>query len=753
MGSRFSYASAGNATYIDTLYAEYQKSPEAVESSWRHFFEGYEFAQSNLSTSGSGDGDEAKVEAFINAFRRLGHLGAHLNPLEKKPQSLHSDLTPERHGVAQVPQDKVFSTVNLFGIETPSSFSAIFEHLQKTYCRSIGADFRDIDNIDAVVWLQEQMEGCANSPTFTKEEKINALEKLTQAEGFERFLQDRFLGQKRFSVEGLDTMIPLLSMMAEKASELGADEINLGMAHRGRLNVLANFMAKPHPDILSEFEGGEYNAHAIEGDVKYHKGYSSEIKTAAGKNMRLFLCPNPSHLEAVNPVLEGFTRARQRLYANGDATKIVPILIHGDAAFMGQGLVAETLNFADIADYTTGGTIHIIANNQLGFTANPEETKSGRYASDMSKIIRSPIFHVNADDPYAVLWTAKLAVMYRQKFAKDVVIDLIGYRRYGHNETDEPGFTQPLMYKTIKAHPSVLAIYAERLAAEGVLTKEEIQAKQKSFREYMQQSLDNVRSGNHKANYVVPEAFQETLRYVLAERKDIERVVATQIDTSTIKEITESICSFPTSFTPHPKIAKLAGDRLKMLEGEGSIDWGLAELLAYGSCAIEGIHVRLSGQDCRRGTFSHRHAVLRNFETNAVYEPLNQIRPGKQSLVSVVNSPLSEQGCLGFEFGYSVADSKALVLWEAQFGDFANGAQIIIDQFIAASEAKWKQTSSLVMLLPHGHEGQGPEHSSARPERFLQVCGNLNIQVANCTTASQLFHILRRQVKEIFKSR
>ncbi len=630
----------------------------------------------------------------------------------------------------------------------PLSLGKIKTALEKTYCGSIGPDYRDVNEISRVVWLQEKMEACQNSPSFSAAEKKHILKTLMEAEAFERFLQDRFLGQKRFSIEGLDSMITLLDSLAHSSIENKIEELNLGMAHRGRLNVLCNFLGKDIRQILVEFEGGDATPTNIEGDVKYHKGFANEI-THDGSKLRVCLLPNPSHLEAVDPVVMGFCYGRQQILGGKTQDKIVPILIHGDAAVTGQGIVAETLNLSGLPHYNTGGCIHIIANNLLGFTANPDETMSCDTCSDIFKFVRAPVLHVNADEPEAVAWCAQLAVSYRQKFASDFVIDLVGYRRHGHNETDEPGFTQPLKYKLIKDHPTAWAKYAQKLADENIQTLDESYEQMKNYRNKLQGLLDEVRAGSFKPQKTVPKALAESLVEQSFSPEMFSKPMDTAVSSKKLKSLGKNICAFPKGFTPHPKIAKLFESRLKMLESGSDFDWGMGELLAYASLASEGHPVRLTGQDCRRGTFSHRHAVLRDFETSALLETLNQAEKG-QARVDVVNSPLSEVGCLGFEFGYSVAYRKSLVLWEAQFGDFSNGAQIIVDQFLVASEAKWKQSCSLVLLLPHGYEGQGPEHSSARPERFLQLCGNDNIQVANLTSPAQIFHILRRQALRDF---
>ncbi len=747
-GGKFSFANGANVKYLEGLYQAYVKDPLSLDESWRQFFEGYEFALTGGKFGGSTDDTEAKVEAFINLYRRLGHLSAHLNPLEDKP-SLEPFLLPDQNGLVGVAEENTFHPATL-QVKGPVTFSEIKSLLVETYCGPIGADFRDSADHESVEWLQAQMESCRNSPTVPDSLKKRIVQKLTQAEGFEKFLQDRYLGQKRFSVEGLDSIIVLLDVIADEAQKASIDEICLGMAHRGRLNVLCNFMGKPYEAMIKEFEGSEIETYGIDGDVKYHKGFAGQIDTMSGGKIRAYLSPNPSHLEAVNPVVEGFTRARQRMLKDETYSKVLPIQIHGDASFMGQGLVAETLNLAELDSYRTGGTIHIIANNQVGFTTDPTEARSNRYASGMAKIIRCPVMHVNADNPEAVVWVARLALAYRQKFKKDFVIDLVGYRRHGHNETDEPSFTQPLMYKVIKNHPTVLTLYGQKLVRDGLFTDDSLSLEMKSFREKLQSGLEKVRAGHFDVLTTTPRELEASVKMVKANESEIFKVFDTKIADKILKSIVASTTQVPPDFKVNAKIERLLKSRTEMIQGEGSIDWGLAEFLAYGSLALEGKHVRLSGQDCRRGTFSHRHAVIRDFESGKPLHLLNQLG-SKQAEVEVMNSPLSEQGVMGFEFGYSVADRDSLVLWEAQFGDFSNGAQIIIDQFLAASEAKWKQACGLVLLLPHGYEGMGPEHSSARPERFLQLCGDNNIQVANLTTPAQLFHALRRQLIRPFR--
>lgn len=756
---RFAFATATNVSYLEDLYTQFKRDPESVEPSWRTFFEGYEFAAkgelgaalgaTSAVSSAIGDSVDAKVEAFINAFRRLGHLSAHLNPLLPKP-ALAEDMRPEAHGLKDVDPTRMFLSANLSS--KPMTFDEIFTLLTETYCGTIGADFRDISDISIVTWLQSEMESCRNRPTVAPSVKKRVLHKLTQAEGFEQFLGRRYIGTKRFSLEGADALIPLLDILAADAAEHGVEEICLGMAHRGRLNVLTNFMGKSYELMLTDFEGTEFNPHDIDGDVKYHKGFASEIGTMDDRRIRLYLSPNPSHLEVVSPIVEGFVRARQRLLGEDGAKRVMPVLMHGDAAFIGQGVTAETLNMSLLKAYETGGTIHIIINNQIGFTTEPSESRSTTYSSDVAKMVRAPVLHVNADDPEAVIWCAQLAFAYRQRFHQDIVIDLIGYRRHGHNEGDEPAFTQPLMYKTIAAHPTVLKQYAENLVKDHALSQEDVAKESTDFRDVMQAAYDAVH-GKKQPNIpapVIPAALQKSMTYKKATREEAAMSVATGFALKSLKALGARLTAVPKDFAVHPKLLRVLEGRQKMLEGKGAVDWGFGELLAFGSLAIEGRHVRFTGQDVCRGTFTSRHAVWVDCENGRRYEVMNALSES-QAPVNIVNSPLSEMGCMGFEFGYSVADPDALVAWEAQFGDFVNGAQIVIDQFLSASEAKWRQTSGLVLLLPHGYEGQGPEHSSARPERFLQLCGNLNMQVVLPTTPAQHFHALRRQLHRDFR--
>lgn len=742
-----SFASGTNTKFLESLYEEYMRDSNNLDSSWQCFFQGYEMALGSRHSlkdapwSGEDRRESAHVEAMINAFRRLGYLSANLDPIADPPE-IPTNMSPQAHGLKDIDPERKFLPSN-FG-QGEMSFATIWKKLLATYCGTIGPDYRDINNVEAITWLQERMEACDNSPQLETHVKKHILVKLSQAEGFEKFLHTRYLGQKRFSIEGLEVLVPLLDIIAAEAARSGVEEVCMGMAHRGRLNVLANVMQKPYRKMLLEFEGTEFNPFDIDGDVKYHLGYANEIETVFGDRIRMFLSPNPSHLEAVNPLVEGFCYARQERF--GGAGKIMPILLHGDAAFIGQGIVSEVLNLSQLRNYGTGGTIHIITNNKIGFTSSPEESCSCSFNSDISKMVRAPVLHVNADDPEAVVWVGKLATAYRKRFSSDIVIDLIGYRRHGHNETDEPAFTQPLLYKKIARHPGVLSLYVDQLHAAKTLSVEETSSYAKSVRTRLDEAQKAIRAkGYHSHPMQVPEKFQEIFAYRKPSRQDIIASVRTAVSDESLAEVAGKLTQLPDNFVAHPKINRLLQNRRKQID---KIDWGFAELLAFGTLAKEGVRVRLSGQDCKRGTFSSRHGVLVDYETGQEHSIF--AKEG-WAPVDIINSPLTEQGCLGFEFGYSTACNSTLVLWEAQFGDFANGAQIIIDQFIVASEAKWQQTSSLVLLLPHGYEGMGPEHSSARPERFLQACGNLNIQVCNFTTPAQYFHALRRQMLRSFR--
>ncbi len=698
---------------------------------------------------------QARVMELINAYRVRGHLIADIDPLHAMPLLYHSELDIETYGLTIWDLDRLFITGGLGGTET-ATLREILNILQSAYCGKVGTEYRHIQSKDEKLWLREQIRREFVHPEpIDAEIKKRMLWKLISAEQFERFLNTKYLGQKRFSIEGCETIIALLDQLIERAGSLGVESITMGMAHRGRLNVLANVIGHFCERIFTSFEGSVHPSFpADEGDVKYHQGAAGERETTTGKHVELRLSPNPSHLEAVDPVVEGMTRATQdewmderELPRDEVMNQALPVLLHGDAAFAGQGIVMETLQLAQLRGYRTGGTIHIIINNQIGFTTSPEAGRSSIYSTDVARMTQSPIFHINGDDPEAAYRTMRIALDYRQQFKKDVVLDVVGFRRLGHNETDEPSYTQPLMYQRVKEHPGVRAIYAQRLVREGVL--DEAQVKElidERIRRYEDaQARAKKVAAEQKAAGPIPES-------VVAEI-DGSEVIETSVSSEIVGQISRQISVVPDGFNLNPKMVSQLARRAKMGDGSLPMDWAFAESLAFGSLALEGTYVRLSGQDSGRGTFSQRHAVLYDTQTGQSWTPLSELRAPDNShgRFEVFDSSLSEAGVLGFEYGYSVISKDALVMWEAQFGDFNNVAQSIIDQYVTASEDKWKQTSRLTMLLPHGYEGQGPEHSSARLERYLQLCAANNICVCYPTTPAQYFHMLRRQVREGFQ--
>jgi multifunctional 2-oxoglutarate metabolism enzyme len=692
-------------------------------------------------------GDTLSIEAtkkavsvmqLIQMYRINGHMLANLNPLSHGPGS-SPELELSYFGLSVWDLDREFYCAGLGGREK-APLRDILHMLRTTYCGYIGAEFMHVQNLEERFWLRDRMEATNSKPELTREDKHQILHKLNQAEAFESFLHKKYVGHKRFSLEGAETVISMVDFMLEHGGDMGVEEVYLGMAHRGRLNVLVNTMGKSYQRIFNEFEGYlDPATRQGSGDVKYHLGTTGEHTTLNGKTIKLTLMPNPSHLEAVNPVVEGATRARQDELGEGADKKIVPLLLHGDAAFAGQGVVAETLNMSQLRGYKTGGTIHLIINNQIGFTTLPHDARSTLYASDLAKMITAPIFHINGDQPESAVHAMRLALEYRQKFNKDVVLDLICYRKYGHNEGDEPAFTQPGMYKEINGHPNVRDLYVAELLRKGELTREEADDIFSEFDQLLENAFDQAQQTKSA------EVNEERIVRISTRQSDRNTHADTRYDLERIRTIALKLNTVPNDFDANPKLLRILAKRNEIVEkNEKKIEWGYAEAIAFGSLLDQGVNVRLSGQDVERGTFSHRHSVLHGTETNQQFVPLNHLFD-KQGKYQVYNSHLSEFAVLGFEFGYSSVSTGTLVLWEAQFGDFSNGAQIIIDQFIAASEAKWGQTSSVVMLLPHGFEGQGPEHSSSRMERYLQLCAEDNMQVANCTTPAQYFHLLRRQ--------
>ncbi|MBI4924600.1 MAG: 2-oxoglutarate dehydrogenase E1 component [Bdellovibrio sp.] len=702
--NKHTYLNSQNANYIDELYRKYHQNPNSIEPSWRYFFEGFELTQEVKPPTKDIRG--SKETDLINAYREKGKFLANIDPLSEPP-------------------------------------------IKETYCSTIAVEFTHIEHREAREWLQEKMESTKNTPALTNDQRKKILQRLTQSEAFEKFLHTRYVAQKRFSLEGGESLIIALDCMIETGSNLGAKEFVLGMAHRGRLNVLTHIFGKKLEYIFTEFEAKyQTNDSLGEGDVKYHKGYSADISTLQGKTVHLSLASNPSHLEAINPVIEGITRAKQELHKDKNRIQVIPVTIHGDAALSGQGICYETLNLSQLDGYTTGGTLHIVVNNQIGFTAIPQECRSTTYCTDLAKMLDIPIFHVNGDDPEAVWFVSKLATEYRQKFNTDVFIDIICYRRHGHNESDEPAFTQPAMYKKIKAHHTTREIYEKKLVKSSILT--EIESKN-MFDEIM---LDLTQAQKH-AQEKIPQPYVSVFEgqwsgFRQPTYKDIFTQITTSVSEEILKQLSDKLNHVPPTFALHPKLNRFFKTRNHSVQEGCDIDWGNGEILAYATLLLENHAVRLSGQDSGRGTFTHRHAILYDYNTNETYIPLNHLDE-KQAPFFVYNSHLSEAAVMGFEFGYSLANPRSLVIWEAQFGDFANGAQVIIDQFISSSESKWQRMSGLVLLLPHGYEGQGPEHSSARLERFLSLCGKNNIIVCNLTTPAQLFHALRRQIKWVFR--
>ncbi len=757
---KYSYLSNVDSVWLDDLYQQYQKDPGSVETGWARFFEGFDFARSldgdtplgtSSATPAPGGNErfekEFKVLDLINAYRHRGHLFTKTNPVRDRRQYTPT-LALENYGLAQGDLDTVFSAGNEVGIG-PSKLRDIVALLEQTYCQSIGVEFKYIRDPEKLKWMQERMEGSRNTPSFSLDQKKDILEKLNEAVVFERFLGKKFIGAKRFSIEGAEALIPALDTVIEHGAELGITEYVIGMAHRGRLNVLANTLRKSYDQIFSEFEGKDYEDQLVEGDVKYHMGYSSKVKTNSGKEVRLTLAPNPSHLETVGPIMEGISRAIIEHDDNFAKGITAPILIHGDAAVAGQGVVYEVVQMAGLKAYEVGGTIHIVVNNQVGFTTNYIDARTSTYCTDVAKVTHCPVFHVNGDDAEAVAYTVQLAMDFRQRYSKDVWVDILCYRKHGHNEGDEPKFTQPVLYKAIAAHADPREIYTEKLIASGVEgAREMAQEMEESFTTMLDDRLNEakqVRVG--KITNFMEERWKGFKR---AEEKDFLKSPETGVKKETLQLIGEKLSVLhPDGKKFFSKLEKILGDRKKMME-TGVLDWSMGELLAYGSLLVEGHPVRFTGQDVERGTFSHRHAVVKVEDSEEEFIHLKHIQEG-QALLQIYNSLLSEYAVLGFEYGYALAMPNALTIWEAQFGDFVNGAQIVLDQYLCCAEEKWGTQNGIVLLLPHGYEGQGAEHSSARMERFLQSCADENMVVVNCTTPANFFHALRRQLKWEFR--
>jgi 2-oxoglutarate dehydrogenase E1 component len=746
-----SVANRWNADLIDEKYEQWLHSPETLGADWKAFFEGFELGQtksaapSSPSASGEDAIQQAHILAAIDRYRALGHLQAKINPLDPSPEKTER-LTLASLKLSESDLNKEFYTGNYLGGKTLKG-KTIIEQLDKTYCGAVGYEFKHIQDVGKRHWLQNKIEACQSTPNYSHKQKLRLLKKVNEAEAFEHFLHTRYVGQKRFSLEGGETLVASLDAMIELCPEYGIKAVVMGMPHRGRLNVLANILKKPYEYIFREFSSNFIpDTMYGDGDVKYHLGFECVHSTEAGQNVEIYLAANPSHLEAVDPVVQGRARARQRILGDVKRKQVLPVLLHGDAAMIGQGVIAEVFNLSRLKGYTTGGTLHFVVNNQIGFTTNPSESRSSRYCTDVAKMIEIPIFHVNGDDPEAMAMVTELAIAYRQEFGDDVVIDMYCYRKHGHNETDEPVFTQPTLYKQISAHPPVSEVMSKKLLEAGEISPEECEALRKAFYDILHNAFTNVQKEEEKQAKQTPKKTNATPPQPAFSFNPVK----TAVSATELKFTAEAVTRFPQSFQINSKIKRQLEAKHKALnDGEG-IDWGFAETLAYGTLLREGTPVRLSGQDCERGTFSHRHAVFYDTETRERYVPLLNLSEG-QAEFCVHNSSLSELSVLGFDYGYSLDFPQMLCIWEAQFGDFANGAQVIIDQFITSSESKWKSLSGLVMLLPHGYEGQGPEHSSARLERYLQACAADNIQVCNITTPAQLFHVLRRQMKRNFR--
>ena len=732
-----------NAAVVEEIRDRYAIDPGSVDPAWGAYFRPSTMAATL-------DGREAEKQAralgLIHSYRARGHRIADIDPLGGRAKYF-PELDPAHYGFGQEDLTRSFLAGDLPGGPV-QPLEQILATLRETYCGKVGVEFTHIQDPGRKAWLQRRLEETRNKSVLDAEEREHILENLSASELFERFLQTRFLGQKRFGLEGAESLIPLLDSLVEDAPGHGVREFVLGMAHRGRLNVLANLLGKSYEMIFSEFEDIEDIESTFgSGDVKYHKGYSSDRRTRSGQRVHLSLTGNPSHLEAVNPVVEGRARAKQMMLGDLRGRSVVPLLIHGDAAFAGQGVVPETLNLSKLNGYSTGGTLHVIINNQIGFTATPAETRSTLYCSDVAKMIQVPIFHVNGDDPEAVVHVARLAFDYRQRFAEDVVIDLVCYRRHGHNESDEPAFTQPLLYAKIRARPSVRRLYTDRLIANGVLEPADAEEIERKLSDELQTALAAIKVQPPGPD----EPYEPRGPWTGFDRRAPIEAAVTAVSVERLQQVAERIAQTPVGFEMHNKLKPFLERRAKAIPEGGEIDWAFGEALAYGTLLLEGYNVRLSGQDSSRGTFSQRHAVLVDQTSEVEYAPLAHMS-ATQGRFEVYDSHLSEAAVLGFEYGYSVADPMTLVLWEAQFGDFANGAQVIIDQFVASAAVKWGRLSGLTMLLPHGYEGQGPEHSSARIERYLQLCAEDNLQVVNCTTPAQYFHVLRRQMRRNFRS-
>ncbi len=770
---RFSFLGGVHSTFLDDLYQKYLKSPDSVEPSWRAFFQGYDFAMESYEEDGEpaftaeGQGlnasalndafshaeiveeirKEFKVLQLIEDYRSRGHLFTETNPVRTR-RKYSPTLDIENYGLTEADLDLPFQAAKEIGSEKSDSLRNIIDHLQKAYCQSIGVEYMYIRTPERIQWIKEKLTYNKNQPNFSSDEKKQILAKLNEALAFENFLNTKFVGQKRFSIEGAESLIPAMDIGIKKAAELGVREFVVGMAHRGRLNVLSNIFGKTQRDIFSEFEGKAFTEDEFDGDVKYHLGYSAERELEDGTKIKLNISPNPSHLEAVDAVVGGIARAKINMDHGQDESKVMPILIHGDAAIAAQGIVYEVIQMEKLNGYRTGGTVHIVINNQVGFTTNYLDARSSTYCTDIAKVILAPVLHVNGDDVEAAVHAMQFAMEYRQRYNADIFIDLLCYRKYGHNEGDEPRFTQPLLYKAIAKHKNLREIYSAKLESEGVIDVTFLNKLEKDFREMLEMKFDE--SKKIEKNTITQFMEDEWKGYRTSRPDDFQSSIDTSFDKEKLREIAKTITTLPEGKKFFNKIKRLLAQRWEMVNEKNSLDWGMAELLAYGSIITDGFNVRISGEDTERGTFSHRHAVIKVEDSEEAHILLNNIK-GREGRFAIYNSLLSEYGVLGFDYGYAMTSPETLVIWEAQFGDFFNGAQIIVDQFLSAAEDKWKVQNGMVLLLPHGQEGQGAEHSSARLERFLQQCAQYNMQVTNPTTPANFFHMMRRQMKREFR--
>ncbi|MFC6268527.1 2-oxoglutarate dehydrogenase E1 component [Frigoriflavimonas asaccharolytica] len=767
---RFSFLNAAHSQLIEDLYQQYTKFPDSLEPSWKAFFQGFDFAlenygetedenpvsnansnpiQSKFASIAEGEvseevKNEFRVVNLIEAYRIRGHLFTKTNPVRDR-RHYEPSLAIENFGLTQADLTKKFNSSISIGMNEAATLKEIVDYLELIYCDSIGLEYMYINDVEEKKWIRNWIQTNENHAVLSSDEKTEILLKLNQAVAFENYLHTKFVGQKRFSLEGGESLIPALDQLISRSSKNGVDEVVLGMAHRGRLNVLTNIFGKSYKQIFSEFEGKEFEEDVFSGDVKYHLGSSKVIKSASGEEVSIHLTPNPSHLETVAALVEGICRAKVDIKFNGDYKKVLPIIIHGDGAIAGQGIVYEVAQMMILDGYKTGGTVHIVVNNQVSFTTNYLDARSSIYCTDIAKVTSSPVMHVNADDVEAVVHAINFAADFRAEFGKDVYIDLLGYRKYGHNEGDEPRFTQPNLYKLISKHANPREIYKEKLIDEKVVSDEVLEKMETDFKALLDDNFDASKEiEKNTMDVFMKEDWED---YPLGEKGSLQKAVDTTFDITELKKLALEISTLPKDKNFLKKITRLFENRVKMIEGN-SLDWALGELLSYATLLNEGFNVRISGEDVERGTFSHRHAVLKTEDTEEEYVPLRQITDQK---FDIYNSHLSEYGVLGFDYGYSIVTPKTLTVWEAQFGDFVNGAQIVIDQYLVAAEEKWKMQSGMVMLLPHGSEGQGAEHSSARLERLLTLCANENMVVANITSPANFFHLMRRQMKWKFR--